>query len=280
MAQQLPVQIQLSWLREQPQTIEEYRLAVQTKLADYDYEVTEENRKEAEQDKTSLNTAAKAISDARKKGFADIDSIKKQMIAVEHLIEDKAKAIGDQLKALDEHLLIEKWQGIETYFSTLNFDLVPLKQLVDFKWELKKYPVDACCKMIATKVDTINKELNLIDSTPYTAEEKLEVQNLYLQTLDLTSAIQQFEANKTKRDALLQRQQAVFAQRTPPREVVQEQTQQIQTETRACQDFSENVATTRLVVEFVVQGRDFLDYMNAGIKKFHPQVRIIEREEI
>lgn len=280
MTQQLPVQIQLSWLREQPQTIEEYRLAVQTKLADYDYEVTEENRKEAEQDKTSLNTAAKAISDARKKGFADIDSIKKQMIAVEHLIEDKAKAIGDQLKALDEHLLIEKWQGIETYFSTLNFDLVPLKQLVDFKWELKKYPVDTCCKMIAAKVDTINKELSLIDSMAYTAEEKLEVQNLYLSNLDLTGAIQQFEENKAKREALLQRQQAVFAQKTPHREVVQEQTQQIQTETKVSSNITENVATTRLVVEFVVQGRDFLDYMNAGIREFHPKVRIIEREEI
>lgn len=286
MSTQLPINVILPWLSIQPQNAKSLYDAVKSRLEErHSYKVTEETRYLATNDKKELGELQDTLHKERMRVFAEYEKTKQFYIDTEKLLKNRKDELNAGIKKLDEaetnRKLQEKWDSIRIYFESLDCTLCTLEELLaDFNWKLVKNSIPVCQKEIAKRVDTINKELSLIDSMAYTAEEKLEVQNLYLSNLDLTGAIQQFEENKAKREALLQRQQAVFAQKTPPREVVQEQTQQIQTETKVSSNVAENVATTRLVVEFVVQGRDFLDYMNAGIREFHPKVRIIEREEI
>ena len=113
----LPMNVNLSWLTTQPTTVEEYTQAVLERLKRFDYVVTEDNRKEAEQDKKALNEAYNKLHADRMSAYKEFDAVKKEMIATENLIKNKVDDINSQIKELDQHFIDEKQLEIAEYFS-------------------------------------------------------------------------------------------------------------------------------------------------------------------
>jgi hypothetical protein len=271
----LPMNINLSWLDKQPTTVEEYKKYVQERLKRYDYVITEENRIEAEQDKKKLNEAYNKLHKDRMDAYKEFDTVKKEMIATENLIKSKIDDINSQFKELDQHFIEEKQLEITEYFSSLNFSLVPLSKLFDKKW------LNKTCKnwkeQLDNKINQINKELDVIDSFGISEQEKTEVKGYYLDCLDLATARNMFDEQKKHREAIKKQQGEVSKQKKQkplqaPYDFVEPQTKKEEQNTK-------EPKKQRIKVEFVAE-RPFYDEMNILIKKYRPQVKILEREDI
>lgn len=271
----LPMNINLSWLDKQPTTVEEYKKYVQERLKRYDYVITEENRIEAEQDKKKLNEAYNKLHKDRMDAYKEFDTVKKEMIATENLIKSKIDDINSQFKELDQHFIEEKQLEITEYFSSLNFSLVPLSKLFDKKW------LNKTCKnwkeQLDEKIDCINKELDVIDSFGISEQEKTEVKGYYLDCLDLATARNMFDEQKKHREAIKKQQGEVSKQKK--QKPLQAPYDFVEPQTKKEEQIIKEPKKQRIKVEFVAE-RPFYDEMNILIKKYRPQVKILEREDI
>lgn len=270
----LPMNVNLSWLATQPTTVEEYKQAVVERLKRYDYVVTEDNRKEAEQDKKALNEAYNKLHADRMSAYKEFDAVKKEMIATENLIKNKVDDINFQIKELDQHFIDEKQLEIAEYFSSLNFNLVSLDKIFDKKW------LNKTCKnwkiQIDEKIKQIEDDLELINNFGISEEEKEEVKGFYLECLNISQARAQFDAQKERREALRKKQEENARQQE---QALQAQQKPIERHSQDVEEIIEVPKKQRIKVEFIAT-RQFYDEMNVLIKKYRPQVKILEREEI
>lgn len=270
----LPMNVNLSWLAAQPTTVEEYKQAVVERLKRYDYVVTEDNRKEAEQDKKDLNDMRDILYNNRKSVYEEYETIKKELIATEKLIKAKADDINSQIKELDQHFIDEKQLEIAEYFSSLNFNLVSLDKIFDKKW------LNKTCKnwkkQIEEKIKQIEDDLELINNFGISEEEKEEVKGFYLECLNISQARAQFDAQKARREALRKQQEESSIKQE---QVLRAQQKPIERHSQNVEQNITNIKKQRINVIFEAE-RDFYDEMNALIRKYKPLVKIISREDV
>lgn len=270
----LPMNVNLSWLTTQPTTVEEYKQAVEERLKRFDYVVTEDNRKEAEQDKKALNEAYNKLHADRMSAYKEFDAVKKEMIATENLIKAKVDEINTQIKELDQHFIDEKQLEITEYYASLNFNLVPLNKIFDKKW------LNKSCKnwkdQMNEKIKQIEDGLELINNFGISEEEKEEVKGFYLECLNISQARAQFDAQKERRESL-RKQQEENARKQE--QVLQTQQKPIERHSQKVEQDIEIPKKQRINVVFEAT-RDFYDEMNVLIRKYKPLVKIISREDV
>lgn len=258
---------------------EELEQQLKQELKKYDYEVTEDIIKQATKDKANINKFAKAIDDKRKEiknqYCEPLVEFERKMNILRDTAKEGYNKINDQIKAFDEHRKQEKQLEITGYFSSLNFSLVPLSKLFDDKWLNKT--CNNWKEQLNSKIDRINQELDIINSFGLTNDEKLEIKGYYLECLDLTTARNQFDVQKERREALKSQQEAV--EQPKEQEVVQASYDFVEKQTQEVEQVIEKPKRQRIKVEFIAT-RTFYDEMNVLIRKYKPQVRIIEREDI
>lgn len=266
----LPMNIHLSWLTEQPKTVEDYKVAIESRLKKYDYVITDDNREEAESDKKDLKQAYDKIHRDRINAYAEFDKAKKEMISVENMIKEKIDLMGSQIKELDQHLIDEKMEEITEYFLSKDFTLIQLDQIFDKKWLNK-----TCSNwkaQIDLRIDEINSQLDIIDNFGVSDEEKEEIKGYYLDCLNVMEARRTFDVKKERREQLKKQQeqkQASKPQKQAPSETFKEE---IKKEVQ-------QVKKQRIVAQFIAT-REFYDYLNVAIKKYNPKVEILEKEDI
>lgn len=245
----------------------ELETQLKQELKKYDYEVTKDLIKNAKEDKTKLNKFAKAIDDRRKeikKEYSQpLVEFETQMNTLRDLAKDGYNKINDQLNVFEEERKKEKQLEIAEYFSSLNFTVLSLDKLFDDKWLSKS--CNDWKEQLNNKVNQINQDLETIDLFGLTDEEKIEVKGYYLNSLNLTLARGEFDKQKTYREQLKK------SQSNKQEIAVQEPIQTIEK--------VQQVKKERIVFE-VISTREFFDYVNEGIKKYHPQVKILKKEEI
>lgn len=249
---------------------EELETQLKQELKKYNYEVTEDLIKDAKEDKAKLNKFAKAIDDRRKeikKEYSQpLVEFEAQMNTLRDLAKDGYNKINDQLNVFEEERKQVKQLEIAEYYASLNFTILSLDRLFNDKWLNKS--CNDWKEQLNNKIKQINQDLETIDLFGLSDEEKAEVKGYYLDSLSLTLAREEFDKQKAYREQLKKSQsnKQEKAVQEPINQIVQEeQVQQIKKE--------------RIVFE-VISTREFFDYVNAGIKKYHPQIKILEREEV
>lgn len=255
---------------------EELEKELKNELKRYDYEVTEDLIKVAKEDKAHLNKFANAIDKRRKEikneYIVPLEAFEENMNALRDLAKEGYKKINDQVNEFEETRKKERELEITEYFISLNFTLLPLNRLFDKKWLNKT--CNNWKEQLHSKINQINNDLEIIDSFGLSNDEKLEIKGYYVQCLNLLQAREEFDFQKKNREAIIRRREELTHQGKELPSVAQ---------TPVVQSEENNTKITKkekILVEFVVEGRDFLDYMNEGIKKYKPQVKIIKREEL
>lgn len=255
---------------------EELEKELKNELKRYDYEVTEDLIKVAKEDKAHLNKFANAIDKRRKEikneYIVPLEAFEENMNALRDLAKEGYKKINDQVNEFEETRKKERELEITEYFISLNFTLLPLNRLFDKKWLNKT--CNNWKEQLHGKINQINNDLEIIDSFGLSSDEKLEIKGYYVQCLNLLQAREEFDFQKKNRKAIIRRREELTRQGKELPPVAQ---------TPVVQSEENNTTITKkekILVEFVVEGRDFLDYMNEGIKKYKPQVKIIKREEL
>lgn len=259
----------------------ELKAVVEQEMKKYEIEVTEDNIKEAKDARATLNKVSKALDDKRKelkkKYCEPLVIFENDVKEIKAIVDEGAQRIGIQLNAFDEKYKEEKQLEIAEYFASKDFSLVHLDKLFDQKW-LNKTCND-WKEQLDQKVNAINQGLDVINSFGVSDEEKEEIKGYYLDCLNVVQARQTFDSQKERREQLkkLQEQRQIEqeskrapqVQKASHSEPLQEETpKQVQ-----------QVKKQRIVAEFIAT-REFYDYLNVAIKKYKPQVKIIEKEDI
>ena len=158
----------------------------------------------AKKDRATLNSSSKAISATR------IDIVKRAMerfgiSEMETRCKKLEKDIATASAALDaivkekeeEEKRVKKAQ-IEEFWACQNFDLVPLEKVFDQKWLNKTAKNKDIFSEIEKKVETIYRDIKTLEELP----DADVLKQLYLDTLDLGSAIRKGEELKAYREKL------------------------------------------------------------------------------
>lgn len=159
---------------------EEFKKNVQEIAKQYEgLQYTEEQIKDAKEDRAKLNGMKKDISARRiavkKAIMAPYDEFEKEVKEVESLIDEQVTAIDTQVKEYENKVKEAKKKALEDYFNEIN-DMEDLKIDViwDFRWLNATTSMKKAKEEIASKVNGIREGLNSLASTntPYMAEAK------------------------------------------------------------------------------------------------------------
>lgn len=256
----------------------ELEKAVKEELKKYEIKVTEDNIVEAKEARATLNKVSKALDDKRKELKKDycvpLDEFENKVRRIKSLIDNGSNKIGEQLNVFEEQRKQNKQMEITEYFASLGNTIVPLEKIWDSKW------LNKGCKdwkdQINERILTLNQDLDLINNFGVSDEEKAEIKGYYLDCLNITQARSQFDTQKKRREQLKkiqEQKQSQYASKSVEKAYAQPTQQEQPKEVQ-------QVKKERILVEFIVEGREFLDYLNEAIKMYKPKVKIIEREEI
>lgn len=258
---------------------DELEQQLKQELKKYDYEVTEDIIKQATKDKANINKFAKAIDDKRKEiknqYCEPLVEFERKMNILRDTAKEGYNKINNQIKSFDEQRKREKQLEITEYFSSLNFSLVPLSKLFEDKWLNKT--CDDWKKQLDEKIDCINRELDIIDSFGLAEQEINEIKGYYLDCLDLTTARNMFDEQKKRREAIERQQREVS--KPKEQEVVQASYGFVEKQNQEVEQVIEKPKKQRIKFEIVAE-RPFYDEVNVLIRKYRPQVKILEREDI
>ena len=108
-------------------------------------------------------------------------------------------------------------------------------------------------------------------------QEKTEVKGYYLDCLDLATARNMFDEQKKRREAIERQRKEVS--KPNDQEVVQASYGSVEQQKEEVEQIIKEPKKQRIKVEFVAK-RPFYDEMNVLIRKYRPQVKILEREDI
>lgn len=157
---------------------------------------SDEQIKLAKSDRATLNKFKEAIENKRKeikkqclKPYEDFELKIKEITA---LIDKPILEIDKQVKSYEEKLREEKREVITCIYNESIGDLspiLPLKRLWDDKWLNVTYNLSNISKEIQEAIEKVKKDLEVIGQLK--SEFDLQVKDKYLQTLDLSQALQE-----------------------------------------------------------------------------------------
>lgn len=172
---------------------------------------TDDNIKEAKDDRATLNALKKSLNDEKikiKKEFMvpyeDFESKIKELI---ELVDQPASEIDKQVKAYEEKEKAKKRETINTIYSEnigSYAELIPLEKLYDPRWENKTYKETDITKEIQDVVKKADSEVKVIEELK--SEFEFQIKDTYFRTLDLEQAL--IEKQRLEKQKELQEQLA------------------------------------------------------------------------
>ena len=174
---------------------EELEAAIRAKIAAYTNVVyTEENMKQAKDDRAELNKLIKAIEERRKKvkeiinkPYADFEAELKELLALIQepvaIIDGQIKGYENQQKEEKKQKLMEVWQEAIGELA----DVLPFDKVFDQRYLNATYALSKASGEIKEKVERFKTDLETIDSLD--SKYKLNAKDVYIKTLDLSKAL-------------------------------------------------------------------------------------------
>lgn len=184
--------------------IGELELLVAEKLKEYTPGNYLGDSDSAKKDRATLNSSSKAISATRieivkrameRFGISEMETRCKKL---EKDIATASAALDAIVKEKEEEEKRVKKAQIEEFWACQNFDLVPLEKVFDQKWLNKTAKNKDIFSEIEKKVETIYRDIKTLEALP----DADVLKQLYLDTLDLGSAIRKGEELKENREKL------------------------------------------------------------------------------
>ncbi|MBO5475554.1 MAG: DUF1351 domain-containing protein [Bacilli bacterium] len=172
---------------------------------------TDDNIKEAKDDRATLNALKKSLNDEKikiKKEFEvpykDFEDKIKELI---ELVDKPASEIDKQVKIFEEKEKAKKRETINTIYSEnigSYAELIPLEKLYDPRWENKTYKETDITKEIQDVVKKADNEIKVIEDLK--SEFEFQIKDTYFRTLDLGQAL--IEKQRLEKQKELQEQLA------------------------------------------------------------------------
>lgn len=171
---------------------EELKRELTEKVSMYETLVyTEENIKDAKNDRANLNKLKKALNDERirreKEYMQPFNEFKAQINEIISIIDKPCMVIDTQVKAFEEKQKQEKKTAIEELFVTIGFqDFITLEKIFDDKW----LNASVSMKSIESQMkDILYKVGNDILTLSKLPEFGFEATEVYKSSLDINKAI-------------------------------------------------------------------------------------------
>lgn len=171
---------------------------------------TDDNIKEAKDDRATLNALKKSLNDEKVKirkefevPYKDFENKIKELI---ELVDKPASEIDKQVKAYEEKEKAKKRETINTIYSEnigSYAELIPLEKLYDPRWENKTYKETDITKEIQDVVKKADNEIKVIEDLK--SEFEFQIKDTYFKTLDLGQALvekQRLEKQKELQEQL------------------------------------------------------------------------------
>lgn len=155
--------------------------------------VTEDAIKEAKQDRANLNKLSDALAgkgtEIKKKLMGGFDVKLKELIG---LVDKASKSIDTQVKSFEQVVKDQKKASIkEVYSSNIAelSDLVPFERIFNEKMLNVTASMEKVTEEIVSRIETIRKDLVVVDTLNVAPEIMTSVKDYYLRTFDLSGAL-------------------------------------------------------------------------------------------
>ncbi len=214
--------------------------------------ITEDSIKEGKADRAKLNKLAQAL-DARRKEvkkicLAPYEAFEKQVKEILAMINAPIAAIDSQLSAYEEMRKEERRNEIvEAYDAIVPEELreiIPLERIYSTKWENATTKIKAVETDLIDRVKRTQADMMVLDTLE--AEYSLAVREVYMQTLDIQTAV-------AKREALKKAAEAYRQVTTPISQPAEEKPTEAKNEPQKPQEKPEETDTVyKLKLEFYV----------------------------
>lgn len=230
---------------------------------------SEEQLKEAKDERASINKVVKKIADYRKNIVAEfkkpIEMFEKTAKETEKILKETADFVDVQVKNFENKEKEEKLESIQEIFNQLVEelkDILTLEKIFDMKWLNKTVKLPTIEEEIKDKLDGIRQGLKAIEELH--SEFELEVKNTFLEEhFDLSKAI-------FKNTQLIEQKKALAKVEEKKEEIVQEKVETMLKE-EVKEDVSDPIMTYTLKITAPLSKqkalKQFLDLNNMEYKK-------------
>lgn len=151
---------------------------------------TDDQVKEAKNDRANLNKLKKALNDERirreKEYMVPFNDFKVKVNEIIGIIDKPICIIDAQVKAYEEKQKEEKKKAIAEFFARCNFNEVKLEQIFEERWLNATVSMISIEESITAKIEKIKTDLETIANLP---EFGFEATQVYISTLDINKAI-------------------------------------------------------------------------------------------
>ncbi len=171
---------------------EELRNELTEKVSMYETLVyTDEQIKEAKEDKANLNKLKKALNDERialeKKYMQPFETFKAQVNDIIRIIDKPIAVIDKQVKEFEQKEKDEKLEAIKELFASVGFQpFVNLEMIFDNKWLNKTFGMKKIEDAMKERMFQIGNDVKTLNDLPEFGFEALEI---YKTTLDINRAL-------------------------------------------------------------------------------------------
>ena len=192
---------------------EELKAEIAEKMQEYKSLVfTEETMKDAKADRAKLNKLKTAFEDERKRikklCMEPYETFEKQVKEVIALIEEPILLIDKQIKEVEEQKKLEKKGQILEYYEehigTLK-EVIPFDRLFRPEYLNVSKSMKSITEEISGNIQRINSDLDTIEG--FRSKYELQIKDVYLRTLDLSTAMQEKARLEEVEQRLEQRRQ-------------------------------------------------------------------------
>ena len=165
------------------------------------YVVDEHNLSIAKSDMAKLNKVKKALNDkkieVKKTILQDYELFESQVKELISMVDDGVSSIKKQTDEFELERIQAKKNEIKLFFDAYNKGgLLKLEQIYNPKWENKGYSLDNIKKEIIETISQVFKDVEVIDSLNESSESIKLLKIKYLNTLDLTKTLNDFNVEK------------------------------------------------------------------------------------
>ena len=165
------------------------------------YVVDEHNLSIAKSDMAKLNKVKKALNDkkieVKKTILQDYELFENQVKELISMVDDGVSSIKKQTDEFELERIQAKKNEIKLFFDAYNKGgLLKLEQIYNPKWENKGYSLDNIKKEIIETISRVFKDVEVIDSLNESSESIKLLKIKYLNTLDLTKTLNDFNVEK------------------------------------------------------------------------------------
>jgi len=155
---------------------------------------TEEDIKDAKEDRAILNSLKKDFEDRRKAikkaCLEPYEKFEKEYNEVKDMIDEPIQVIDSQIKEFEKKQREEKRAALEkTYTDNIGelWNVLPFSSVCENQFLNVSYSLKKAQKEITERIETVRRDLQTIDALD--SKYKVSVKDVYLSTMDLSKAL-------------------------------------------------------------------------------------------